>query len=331
MRRATIEAGPDDDTCALAWADALQEAGDEARAEFVKSQVELETLGVSREEGRALGTALQAAARVGHRRAELRNRESALLAAHEHEWRRAGACPECGGKGGEYRYTDPLNRGLEGDNWYSCHACFGTGDMGGLLRKYGGWTPAHGGERFTSPVRWRRGLPDAVECRLEDVLERPLYNARLDTEAYGPLRPTVWARAVATHHPSVTRFVLTDRDCGGAAKSFLRDDELREPYSLPAVLFEAVYALRKHNQRDGRGLYFDARESAIDALAVAACGVVWGKPKDESAPAQTVPRLTSEHVRRVRPAGDALRRVRGHWQERTSRHCSQARRNRTRR
>src|SRR5262245_43036044 len=40
-----IRANPDDDTPRLVYADWLQENGDEARAEFIRTQIELEHLG----------------------------------------------------------------------------------------------------------------------------------------------------------------------------------------------------------------------------------------------------------------------------------------------
>jgi ribosomal protein L37AE/L43A len=229
---------------------------------------------------------------------DLTMRRDTLLTAHEHEWRRAGKCVACGGEGG-------FNR--KGAMWWDdCPACHGTGDAGGLLRRLRPYHPDYGHagpEQWAHPVRWRRGLPDAVECTLAEVLERDtcpmcrgseqvpdqfgtgVYRCpECDDGSYsGEWRPTSWARAVATHHPSVTRFVLTDREprsFGAGEWQWLRGG-LRDQFGaweLPEPVFDglsrdpdrAVYAFQQPRRS------YPTREAALDEMVVAAMKVVRG-------------------------------------------------------
>jgi uncharacterized protein (TIGR02996 family) len=291
MRAATIKAGPDDDICALAWADTLIQAGDDDRAEFVKACV-----------------ALRSGEIVTRADAVLARRQIDLLLAHEHEWRRAGACRTCGGRGrrlaGGHHY---------GDREYEpCKKCDGTGDAGGLLRRLRPYHPDYGHagpEQWAHPVRWRRGLPDAVECTLTEVLERccglckgsgkyghpPAPSRGMSqcprcqgsgnpaAQYENAHRPTAWARAVATHHPSVTRFVLTDREprsFGAGEWQWLRGSlgDQFGAWELPEPVFDglsrdpdrAVYAFQQPRRR------YPTREAALDEMVVAAMKVVRG-------------------------------------------------------
>jgi uncharacterized protein (TIGR02996 family) len=284
MLRATIEAGPDDRTAALVWADALIEAGDDDRAEFVQVQCDQEQFAAHK------GEEWDAARRYWRDRCE------ALLRAHEHEWRRGGACRTCGGRGkrlaGGHHY---------GDREYEpCRKCDGTGDAVGLLRRVRPYHPDYGHagpEQWAHPVRWRRGLPDAVECTLGEVLERGrqlcvdcfatggrVPCGRCDNGTiYRPWQPTAWARAVATHHPSVTRFVLTDREprsFGAGEWQWLRGG-LRDQFGaweLPEPVFDglsrdrdrAVYAFQQPRRS------YPTRAVALDEMAVAVMKVVRG-------------------------------------------------------
>jgi uncharacterized protein (TIGR02996 family) len=76
------------------------------------------------------------------------------------------------------------------------------------------------------------------------------------------------AAAVAASQP-VTRWVLSDRRQNGAANSWLRDDELWEPYSLPRKLWWMLRNLWLHEQHDGEWLYFQTESAALDALSLA--------------------------------------------------------------
>ncbi len=87
-------------------------------------------------------------------------------------------------------------------------------------------------------------------------------------------QPTKLALGIVSAFPTITRLRMSDRSVGGAACSWLKDPDLNETYSLPNEVFEGVYKLRRHTQRDGLWLYFRTDDNANDTLAVAALNLV---------------------------------------------------------
>lgn len=273
---AAILADPEDDTVRLAFADWCDENGESDRAEFIRVQVALSRWSCDFK---------QTKEQPGWRHdcgtddngywlcQPLRFREDALLQRHRADWLRV-ECPKCGGSGSKMHG--------EGSSMpFPCPDCTG-GDAGGLTRQAP--TDSHGGRAFVNPTTFARGFPAVVGgCRLADVMERRCKIcgsderetgtrgggcARCDGGIVRDWQPTPWALAVFRNHP-VQCVPLVCRDVGGAACSWLRDNDVRESYSLPAVLFDAVYSLHKHSQRDGDWLYYPTPEAANAALGTA--------------------------------------------------------------
>lgn len=150
---------------------------------------------------------------------QLLARQSALLAIHGTDWRRAGACDECGGRGG--RYGDTC---MDAANGTLCRYCGATGDTGGLLREFGYpngqyVTPDHA-VCVLEPVRidWRRGFVERVAVpALADCVEwwcpkcgHPESHVAGNCRGEETFRPTPWLTAVltATHERQVIREVV---------------------------------------------------------------------------------------------------------------------------
>lgn len=229
-----IAANPADDTDRLVYADWLDESGEPERADYIRTAIayhfetertpctlahflaEVEGERVARmsrlERGGDRNILMsrvhpEAVRRLDAKLARIKSLELKLMGSRGGEatgWRRAGVCPECKGTGRD-KYTPKSD---------ACHHCWGSGDVGGLLRAVSAeW---NGGGRFDTAVPLRvgfeRGFPSRVNCRLEDV-------ARLECPDCGGLgrhgyaecsgeqmwRPAPWALAVVRHHP-VTQF-----------------------------------------------------------------------------------------------------------------------------
>lgn len=154
-------------------------------------------------------------------------REKELLAAHETEWRRAGVCSKCDGKPGLYANGSP--RGI------ACRACWGSGDVGGLLRRH----PVTGA---FDAVDFARGFPHRVHCRLEDVCHEVEERFRTyAADQWGPAeydtvkvwKPTPWALAVVRHHPVVEFRVDVPFAPRAIANAWHRSE-------LPGFLFDLI-------------------------------------------------------------------------------------------
>lgn len=257
---AALAKAPDDPAIRAALYDWWQEF-DPVRWEFVCVQTELEDAPPH--------CAYECRSRQDYRCkwCQLRDRESALLAAHRAEWLCA-SCSNCGGYG-----QTPKEKGKGGYTsqgvMYRCLACSGTGDAGGLT-----W---HMGSRGTERphVTFRRGLPSRVECpRMSDAVERVAQDSPLrlnDPMGYTtpqPLyRPSPWLRAVTKHHP-VEEVVPLDRlpveycgGCGAWRWCMGRTDE--NASTLPSPIYERVVLRANKGER-----YFATRAAAVDALAI---------------------------------------------------------------
>lgn len=251
MLRAVLR-DPADDTARLVLADALDEAGERERAEFIRVQCAIERL--ESEQGTPEYWAALRDIHAAHEGCSawcrLNRRQRELRTAHEAEWRRAGVCSTCSGAGQVYA-------GKAGEKRVACPHCWG-GDVGGLLRTVSaGW------------VDFERGFPGRVHCRLEDVVN-----------AGGV--PTPWALAVVKYHP-VTRFVAGDRvpevDTsvrlpGRPQSSFDWLDasrrEVPDDAALPRPLFAAVAAMTEYTRSSETTFCeFRSADAANEALATA--------------------------------------------------------------
>lgn len=101
-----IFARPNDDTPRLVYADCLEENGDGARAEFIRVLCELAHLLVDGKCPRCKDYGGPCDTCEFSRIEELRRRESALIAAHEAEWRCPEICSKCGGEGKFYVHSE---------------------------------------------------------------------------------------------------------------------------------------------------------------------------------------------------------------------------------
>lgn len=256
-----IAAVPANTHTRLVYADFLDETGDAvdaSRAEFVRVQCELVGVNSSVTEiVKACPKRVWDATEYA-RYAHLSERESTLLAAHEVAFRCRAPCPECGGTG--------CHLGSAGDKDNPiCDCCHGTGDVGGLLRKFeyrGGAEQAIGPP---TPVRlkWERGFPDTVTVpRLEDVLTHPALSA---DDGPTPLITTPWAQAVCRYWP-VTRFVPLDRtplEVFPSVWCWSRGGPLEERHRIPEDVFAELVNPKSFAERCD----YPAADAATDALA----------------------------------------------------------------
>lgn len=280
--------GGSPDEAALVCADAIQESGDDARAEFMRVSTYLGRGGGSLFNDPSTGCVCMSI-NGDFVTCPLHRRQRELLAANEADWRRAGPCPKCV-KG----YEKHPSTGEPMEQW--CRACDRTGDVGGLLERYT-YHPESGNSAPSEPVRirwvrepvrirWVRGLPYAVEVpRLSDVLERGEISCRqcyaaasrshpcedacrfCGGETWGATnRPTPWAAAVARHHPTVRAFVVGDREPNdeGYGWGWEEGDPINGAEFLPSVLFPPRVVGGMH---EGVAAVQPTRDAAIDALA----------------------------------------------------------------
>ncbi|WP_439627514.1 TIGR02996 domain-containing protein [Gemmata sp.] len=299
----SILADPDNDTLRLAYADALDERGrgdDAARAELIRVQIRAEKLtrvpvsprcgsvsdrwcpacgdSTCRDPERGLsdpGCPLHDEdsphAGTADRILSLHGTAARLIAAHpEWSWLK---CPSCGGDG---RRPPEAARRLGPD----CGTCYGTGDLF-VIRRPGD------GTKVTSrnPV-FRRGFIESVECRLDEVWqEREVAVASMDNAFSWIIGPTSWARALIEAVPTLTRFVITDREpargSDGTAEWYKDRGRNLGGYFLPGVLFDAltgraIVASVSQSTGDPVGVLkaHPTPAAARDDLAVAVCDVV---------------------------------------------------------
>lgn len=176
---------PDEDTPRLAYADYLQENGDEDRAEFIRCQCFVARMNNvdPKTEPISIGD--------WDKFNRCRTQVKELLRAHESEWRRP-ACPKCNGD--PLRCTrcrermSPLKKdrlpllsaclkcGQEGGFWEDkCPTCHGTGSCGPLSERvetnYDDASDTHRSTKWKHAVTWVRGFP-VVKCKLEEVIEQ---------------------------------------------------------------------------------------------------------------------------------------------------------------
>ncbi len=211
---ARIAANPADDTDRLVYADWLDEHADvcswggiggtfanpvidvgrtpRARAEFIRLQCFLSQHPPA-VEGPTPGSDEFVLWRKGKAH---QIRESALLAAHASDWRRAGVCEKC--KGGNYWVENKRGETVRG----TCPHCWG-GDVGGLLRAFHRPPFPESAVVLAQPARldFARGFPQRIHCSLSDVIREVADHDHNDRGH----KPAPWALAVVRHHP-VTAF-----------------------------------------------------------------------------------------------------------------------------
>lgn len=244
---AAIVANLEEDTPRLIYADCLQENGDDARADFIRTQVELAALRDSR----------PSECDEWHNTSEspshwcplctwdekvrpLERRESALLTAHRDKWL-VVECPKCAKERFPgYFGNDPLADAFATEILErKCKACDGTGDIGGLTGRLSG-----GFDRMRHEVDWVRGFPHEVGgCRLADVFEQSQVLEGFPPADLIPWQPTSWALRVFRHHPTLRKMPLVDFEplhhtgLLRSGYSYVGGDHgPTTPYALPPIL-----------------------------------------------------------------------------------------------
>jgi uncharacterized protein (TIGR02996 family) len=289
---AAVNADPADDTARLVMADWLEEKGDReddgARAEFIRSQIELARELVPGADAAAHLRSLIAAgypeddARLvkWHRWAEMQARERELERLHGRLWRLT-ICSACLGTGTvrvqqlpepvySTRFLSPIASRLPPIDEQDCPTCGGSRELFTRREEVGGW------ERIEPrAVEFRRGFADSVSCEL--------------VEAFGPNGvPTPWALAVVSMSP-VSRFVVVnrepdlsihpDRNFGWQRGSAFRrhwshrDGDVAFRYAIPDWLFSL---LPESETREAEVKYYATRDAANNSLAQTIGRVVKG-------------------------------------------------------
>ncbi len=283
---AGVLAEPDCDVRRLVYADALEEAGDGKRAEFIRVQIELERHNPCDDCLRKQKTHSGTGTAICVNKACQMIRCAELLDAHETTWRRAGPCAKCGVSGNavvpcrdciHWKGRVPRDCRCSGTRREPCPACFGTGDKGGLLAE---WTVDErhdagllkGVERLKYPVAFRRGFPASVSCTLADVIEQTRHRV-YPRDQWGPAEyetswtVTPWARAVVAHHP-VTAFEVMDREADKHSGSWRwwwqMGSQDATVSNLPSPVYEETVLTGNKGER-----YFPTAEAATLALAQA--------------------------------------------------------------
>ena len=262
-----IVAHPDEDTPRLVYADWLDEAGDHARAEFIRLSV--------------AGEFDQAAA----------NTAALFLEAHRERFLRV-PCERCGGTG---EYWVPTNRSpLFEQMKVRCAACDGTGDATRLTDNRGAGGTNCGIYRF--PVTFACGFPYSLGgCRLKDLFvqqERQKtcpdcihWKGRVPPDcrclgsrrvAVNEWRPTPWALAVFRAHPTLARVPPTCRTPlwdHAAGYGWRRADGWPTTHDALANLPPPVFDALEGGMLVGNHRYYEISKAATGALATA-CGDV---------------------------------------------------------
>ncbi len=213
-------------------------------------------------------------------REEKVKRYDELLTAHRAKWESL-PCKRCRGKGGRSVKTE----GGYDSEWVDCSVCGGTGDL--LKRPNSVEVPYSDGDTVDVPttlhvsfgdgtdrrkVRWHRGFP-LVECASSDVWrdvpEVVMRPSGSEITQRTVIAPTSWAAAAAGW---AVGFWLTDVTVSNA-KSLCRRTSNEAPMpeigGIPYWLWDAIRAMKKHNQIDGKWMYFDTPDAARHALAIA--------------------------------------------------------------
>jgi uncharacterized protein (TIGR02996 family) len=276
---AAIAAEPEDDVSKLVYADWLDEH-DDPRGEFIRLQYELEKYPPYREL-RTDCPPVDGNSGIYKHCYNLRVREYVFLAAYQDKWRRGPVCETCGqakASGGSFNST-----------WNVCPQCHGTGDAGGLMRKFTTGRIEDGtSETELVHIEWDRGFPGRVVVPQVGDLVRDACSkcggyggAHTHAACDGDLvwQPTPWLRAVVQHHP-VSGCVPLDREpYHYRAPAFPPDHVLHGMFRwgrrsswgedntdlLPDLIFDALRDM--HFGEASRSCrYFPTRELALSAL-----------------------------------------------------------------
>ena len=162
----------DDDTSRLAFADWLQEHGEDAQAEFIRLQIA--SARHAPRAGHDLGEEFDAVLAMDAKAAK-------LLAVHCKDW--LPPCPVCGGTGDDGGHA--WDRGMKGE----CKYCKAAGHIGECCR----------------------GLPYSVSVRLEDAFTPVLAGDHAEHAAHGDYRPSLWALNTLRQFPTIERVFLNDQ------------------------------------------------------------------------------------------------------------------------
>jgi uncharacterized protein (TIGR02996 family) len=256
----SILAHPDDDTVRLVYADWLEENEEEARAEFIRVQVEItkphpivcdrcgnklvrQPMSSVPDLSRCLTCSMTRGPFWEEVRQEVRAREkaeareSALLDANRERWLGQPfvvPCPDCV----HWRGRMPKD----------CR-CKGTRRV------------------LSHNVVFRRGFPDEVQgCRLQDVLER-IHDGFPDDDGW---QPTPWLQSVVRHHPTVQQIPPVDRKpyslAAGRFMWSLSDNPQETPLGYLASLLPLP--LWQLAEPGGRGVTgWESEAKAVEVLA----------------------------------------------------------------
>jgi uncharacterized protein (TIGR02996 family) len=315
---AAIRANPDEDTPRLMFADVLEES-DPARAELIRVQCELAKFACeSPSVGAVIAGKPAPCFMCRHRnkkdclpwcasccgREDRMNRESTLLTANADRWRKGPVCEKCGGSGEVGKQVSRSVRQVDA----KCPDCFGTGDAGGLMRKF---TYEYGGDGPEGPyikhepvrITYHRGMKRAL-CRAADVWEKccglcegrgwDLHpksrcmrcdgDGKTREQYESTWRPTAWARAVCTHHPDVVELWVRDREpsdyrgTGDRLCGFWRGESTAIIPKLPEPVWDEVATDPHVYQRNGNWIDFSTPDAARLALARAVVRWVHAAP-----------------------------------------------------
>lgn len=212
--------------------------------------------------------------------ASLRRRERQLLDANP-EWSRC-PCPACEGDGSGW-FGSPQT--------FDCPVCFGVSDLfhtNDDARRAGTGMTSRPRTLSWHPGRFLRGISCTLaEAGAEEEVQIPCpacmipgFNPRVCEACEGSgLKdarrwvPSPWALAMWAAHPTVTRFVPTDRepyiqahaDPKGVAVWFDAHPATAGSHLPPSVFAALVGGTRTNPHR----VVYPTREAAVDALAVA--------------------------------------------------------------
>lgn len=257
MYRAVLEA-PDCDTARLVYADALDEAGDHDRAEFVRVQCE-------REREPLHHTHPTAVCDCDRRCCVLHRRERDLLARHRDGWLRV-KCPECGGEG--VKTVPTRGNPLFNTMTVECKTCESTGDATRLTELT---VPENTHDPvYRYEVTFRRGLLDRIEgARLEELITWDRVGTAEDlSDRHDEWRPTPLLLSWLTHHPSVTCAVPSDREpFSQYPDSWRWFVELPGSFPGPDILPQWIYEAVVYGQN------WRTRDEAVTALGHAVVSV----------------------------------------------------------
>jgi uncharacterized protein (TIGR02996 family) len=313
---AGIAAEPDEDAPRLVYADYLDEHGDHDRAEFIRVQCEAErcrrgdpqcTSGsaswcpvcgdctcASPEDSKSdAGCPLHcpltsAHDLIGHA-SYLDAKAGVILAANETQWRAGPRCEGCDGKG---EYVTPTNKNpLFRTMTVRCLCCDGTGDAGGLLRRFAYPKSPNEHAEFNRPepvrVAFRRGFPHRVTCpRLADALQPVEVSDFTDRGEVieHDYEATPWLAAVLAAHPTVREVVPLDREpmrlpnpaVVGHPFIWHPMPDHNAGHTLPPAFADLLSGERRGDLPDAVLRYYPTPEAAVAALGVAVAEVARG-------------------------------------------------------